>query len=71
MSQTDLAVFATAAETVSPAPRAVTFIDRAYKSRTLLLEDGSAFAVERSRLAASDQTLIEFLDRHPDFSREA
>lgn len=71
MSHTDLAVVETSAETVTPAPAAVTFIDKAYKSRALVLPDGSAFAVERSRLAASDQTLIDFLDRHPDFTREA
>lgn len=70
MSQTDLAVVTTAAETLAPAQGAVTFIDRAYKSRTLILADGRTFAVERSRIAASDPALLEYLDQHPDFTRE-
>ncbi|TKD40707.1 hypothetical protein [Azotobacter chroococcum] len=59
-----------AAEMVAPAP-AVTFIDKAYKVRTLVLPDGRAFAVNHSRIAASDPALIEYLDNHRDFTREA
>lgn len=70
MSQTDLAVIETAAETVVPTTGAVTFIDLVYKVRTLVLPDGCAFAIERSRIVATDPALIEYLDQHPDFTRE-
>lgn len=48
---------------------AVTFADKAFKSRTLVLEDGRAFAVDKSRIVATDLALIAHLDQHPEFDR--
>lgn len=47
----------------------VVFKDKAFKSRTIVLNDGRAFAVEKSTIEASDPALIECLDKHPDFER--
>lgn len=47
----------------------VTFKDKAFKSRTVVLNDGRAFPVEKSTIEASDPALIEYLDKHPDFER--
>ncbi|SHL06857.1 hypothetical protein [Paraburkholderia terricola] len=57
---------ATAAGRVS-----VTFRDKAFKSRTLVLADGRTLAVEKSTVTASDQEQLALLDRHPDFERVA
>lgn len=70
MTHTDLAVVETSAETDTPAQAAVTFVDKAYKARTLVLPDRRAFAVTRSRITTSDPALLEYLERHPDFTRE-
>jgi len=53
-----------------PPISAATFRDRAFKSRTLILPDGRAFAVAQSRIVASDPVLIEWLDKHAQFERE-
>jgi hypothetical protein len=47
----------------------VVFKDKAFKSRTIVLDDGRAFAVEKSTIAATDAALIAHLDNHPDFER--
>lgn len=47
----------------------VTFADKAFKSRTVVLEDGRTFAVEKSRIVATDPALIAYLDVNPDFER--
>lgn len=47
----------------------VIFKDKAFKSRTVILDDGRAFAVEKSIIEATDAALIEHLDSHPDFER--
>lgn len=49
----------------------VTFADKAFKSRTVVLEDGRTFAVEKSRIVATDPALIAYLDTNPDFERVA
>lgn len=46
---------------------AVIFKDKAFKIRTVVLNDGRAFAVEKSTIAATDAALIAHLDNHPDF----
>ena len=51
--------------------RTVTFRDLAFKSRTLVLADGRSFAVEQGRIQTGDAALIAFLEKHPDFQREA
>ncbi|MCW5319629.1 hypothetical protein D5039_00065 [Verminephrobacter aporrectodeae subsp. tuberculatae] len=47
----------------------VTFADKEFKSRTVVLEDGRTFAVEKSLIAATDLALIAYLDTHADFER--
>jgi len=47
----------------------VVFRDQAFKSRTIVLNDGRAFAVEKSTIEATDAALIAHLDNHPDFER--
>jgi hypothetical protein len=47
----------------------VIFKDKAFKSRTVILDDGRAFAVEKSTIEATDAALIAHLDSHPDFER--
>ncbi|GAA5785109.1 hypothetical protein [Chitiniphilus shinanonensis] len=49
----------------------VTFADKAFKSRTIVLSDGRAFPVSKSRITANDAALIAYLDRHADFERTA
>lgn len=46
------------------------FKDTAYKSRTLILDDGRAFAVEKGRIVANDPALRAYLEQHPQFVRE-
>ena len=58
---------ATTKETTST--ETVTFADKAFKSRTVVLEDGRTFAVEKSRIVATDPALIAYLDANPDFER--
>ena len=45
------------------------FIDKAFKRRTLVLEDGRVFLVEKSRISAVDPALIAYLDQHAEFER--
>ena len=47
----------------------VVFKDKAFKSRTIVLGDGRAFQVEKSRIEASDPALIAYLDKHAEFGR--
>ncbi|RKF36149.1 hypothetical protein [Paraburkholderia fungorum] len=49
----------------------VTFRDRAFRSRTIVFEDGSTRAVDRSTVVLSDQEQIAALERHPEFERAA
>ena len=49
----------------------VTFRDLAFKSRILVLADGRSLAVEQGRIQTDDAALIAFLEKHPDFQREA
>ena len=47
----------------------VVFADKAFKSRTIVLEDGRSFPVVKARIAADDPVLIDYLDKHADFER--
>ena len=47
----------------------VVFADKAFKSRTIVLEDGRTFAVEKGRIVATEPELIAYLDSNPDFER--
>ena len=49
----------------------VVFADKAFKTRTIVLEDGRTFAVEKSRIVANDPALVDHLDKHPEFERVA
>lgn len=49
----------------------VVFADKAFKARSIVLEDGRTFAVEKSRIVAADPALIDHLDKHPEFERVA
>ena len=51
------------------ADETVTFTDLKFKSRTIVLPDGRAFAVEKNRIVAGDPELIAHLDRRADFAR--
>jgi hypothetical protein len=57
------------ADKTEPPATPVVFKDKAFKSRTIVLNDGRAFAVEKSTIEASDPALIDHLDKHPDFER--
>lgn len=52
------------------AARAV-FADKAFKTRTIVLEDDRTFTVEKSRISTDDPALIAHLDAHPEFERSA
>lgn len=47
----------------------VVFADQAFKSRTIVLEDGRGFPVVQARITAEDPLLIAHLDQHPEFER--
>ena len=47
----------------------IVFKDKVFKSRTIVLNDGRAFVVEKSTIAATDAALIAHLDNQPDFER--
>lgn len=47
----------------------VIFKDKAFRSRTIVLDGGRTFTVEKSIIEATDAALIEHLDSHPDFER--
>ncbi|MFP3614924.1 hypothetical protein SB778_33135 [Paraburkholderia sp. SIMBA_050] len=49
----------------------VTFRDKAFRSRTLVLADGRTLSVDKSTVTASDEEQLALLDRHPDFERVA
>ncbi|MDR6445593.1 hypothetical protein J2794_001684 [Paraburkholderia terricola] len=59
------------ASTVAAGVASVTFRDRAFRSRTLVLADGRTLSVEKSTVTASDQEQLALLERHPDFERVA
>jgi hypothetical protein len=65
-SQSGLCVATMPASLVS-----VTFRDRAFRSRTLVLLDGSGLIVEKSTVTVSKEEQITALDSHPDFERVA
>lgn len=47
----------------------VVFADKAFKTRTIVLEDGRSFLVEKARIRTEDAALIAHLDKHPEFER--
>ena len=47
----------------------ITFRDKAFRSRTIVFEDGRTLAVENSTVVVSDEEQTAALDRHPDFER--
>lgn len=57
------------ADKTEPPATPVVFKDKAFKSRTIVLNDGRVFPVEKSTIEASDPALIDHLDKHPDFER--
>ena len=57
------------ADKTEPPATPVVFRDKAFKSRMIVLNDGRAFPVEKSRIEATDAALIAHLDNHPDFER--
>ncbi|MFM0427574.1 hypothetical protein PQQ75_01055 [Paraburkholderia aspalathi] len=52
-------------------PESVAFRDKAFKSRTIVFEDGSTLAVDNSAVVVSDEQQIVVLECHPDFERIA
>ncbi|MET3234209.1 UNVERIFIED_ORG: hypothetical protein ABIC54_006425 [Burkholderia sp. 1263] len=58
-----------AAATAAAGRVSVTFRDRAFRSRTIVFEDGSTLAVGKSAVATTDHAQIAALERHPDFER--
>ncbi|MDN8001232.1 hypothetical protein QZN00_29275 [Burkholderia multivorans] len=60
-----------AATSEEKSPLTVTFRDVAFRSRILVLSDGRSFTVEQGRIQTGDTALIAFLEKHPDFQREA
>lgn len=50
-------------------PVAIVFIDKAFKSRTVVLPDGRTFSVEKSHITTADPALIDHLDQLSDFER--
>lgn len=49
----------------------IAFRDKAFKSRTIIIDDGRAFQVEKYGIEAQDPALIAYLDKHPEFERVA
>lgn len=49
----------------------VTFRDKAFKSRVLILPDGRDVPVENYMVTTSDPDVISHLDKHGDFERQA
>ncbi len=47
----------------------VSFMDKAFRSRTLILDDGRSFAVINRAISSDDDALIAHLDQRPDFER--
>lgn len=47
----------------------ISFTDKAFRSRVIILEDGRSFAVAKSAICAGDEVLIQYLDQHPEFER--
>ncbi|MBI3143821.1 MAG: hypothetical protein HYZ18_00840 [Pseudogulbenkiania sp.] len=50
---------------------AATFRDKAFKSRVLILPDGRPVPVEDFTVTTGDPAVIEFLEKHADFTRQA
>lgn len=48
----------------------VKFRDQAFKSRTLITPDGVAVAVEGFAVTTSEPAIIQYLEQHPEFTRE-
>lgn len=48
----------------------VKFRDQAFKSRTLITPDGGVVAVEGFVVTTSEPAIIQYLEQHPDFTRE-
>ena len=59
------------ASTVAAGAASVTFRDKVFKSRTLVFDDGSTLAVEKSLVTAITREHVAALERHPDFERVA
>lgn len=51
------------------APSAVTFRDRAWKYRSVILDDGREIKVDNYLATVSEPDLIDYLAAHPDFER--
>ncbi|AMC35432.1 hypothetical protein [Janthinobacterium sp. B9-8] len=47
----------------------VSFTDKAFRSRTILLDDGRSFAVINRAISSDDDVLIAHLDQRLDFER--
>lgn len=48
----------------------VKFKDRAFKSRTLITPDGGVVVVEGFVVTTSEPAVIQYLEQHPEFTRE-
>ena len=59
------------ASTVAAHSVFVTFRDKAFRSRTIVFEDGSTLTVEKSTVVISNEEQIAKLELHPDFERAA
>lgn len=60
-----------ASESEVAKPSAPVYRDKAYTSRTLILEGGGTAKVVAGKIEASDALLLAFLDAHEDFERVA
>lgn len=49
----------------------ITFRDKAFKSRVLILLDGRDVPVENFTVTISDPAVVSYLDEHVDFERQA
>jgi hypothetical protein len=49
----------------------ITYTDRKFKSRVLIMPDGRALRISERRISVQggDKGAIEYLDAHPDFER--
>lgn len=56
-------------ETAPATAPALTYRDKAYTSRTLVLPGGQTAKVAAGRVAADTPALRAYLDKHPDFER--
>lgn len=58
-------------KTQSEALAPVTFRDKAFKSRVLIMPDGRDVPVENFTVTTSDAAVIAHLEKHDDFERQA